>query len=176
MEQVLQAASCNRGEKGACHNGDYYEFGGQHRPRRRESAAGTMAARTTPTGAIEASDEETIVIESPLYRVEMSNRGATVHSWKLKKYLNDRSRPRRSNSSTQPRRSNSSEWPLSLSLDDPQLESKANTGLYQVSSQGTSFQAPVEMTFHWSDGHIDVVKKLKFGEQLPRSSWKPRQV
>ena len=97
------------------------------------SAAGTMAARTElPTGAVEASAEKTIVVESPLYRVELSNRGAAVRSWKLKKYLNDSKPPTPLELVNEEAAQEFGEWPLSLSLDDAQLETQANSGLYQV--------------------------------------------
>jgi YidC/Oxa1 family membrane protein insertase len=115
-----------------------------------------------PAGALQASDAETIVVESPVYRVELSNRGATAHSWRLQKYFDDENPPRPLELVNTAAAQQFDAWPLSVALDDPQLESKANTGLYQVSPQSTSFQAPVELTFHWSDGHLDVAKKLKF--------------
>jgi YidC/Oxa1 family membrane protein insertase len=115
-----------------------------------------------PAGALQASDAETIVVESPVYRVELSNRGATAHSWKLQKYLDDQNPPRPLELVNTAAAQQFDAWPLSVTLDDPQLELKANTGLYQVSPQSTSFRAPVELTFHWSDGHLDVAKKLKF--------------
>jgi YidC/Oxa1 family membrane protein insertase len=125
-------------------------------------AATQAAPIAPPAGALQASDARTLVIESPVYRIEMSNRGATVHSWKLQKYLDDQNPPRPLELVNTAAAQQFDAWPLSVTLDDPQLELKANTGLYQVSPQSTSFQAPIELTFHWSDGHLDVAKKLKF--------------
>jgi YidC/Oxa1 family membrane protein insertase len=115
-----------------------------------------------PAGALQANDAETIVVESPVYRIELSNRGATAHSWKLQKYFDDQNPPRPLELVNTAAAQQFDAWPLSVTLDDPQLESKANTSLYQVSPQSTSLQAPVEVTFHWSDGHLDVAKRLKF--------------
>jgi YidC/Oxa1 family membrane protein insertase len=128
------------------------------------NAPGTTQAApiAPPAGALQASDAETIVVDGPVYRVELSNRGATAHSWRLQKYFDDQNPPRPLELVNTAAAQQFDAWPLSVTLDDPQLESKANTGLYQVSPQSTSFQAPVELTFHWSDGHLDVVKKLKF--------------
>ena len=59
----------------------------------RDSAA--AAEKQTPSpAAIQAAEEKTIAVESPLYRVEFSNRGGVVQSWKLKKYLTDQKPPR----------------------------------------------------------------------------------
>ncbi|MGD0014708.1 MAG: membrane protein insertase YidC, partial [Bryobacteraceae bacterium] len=52
-----------------------------------ERAPGKRAARKpAPVRAVAASQEETVVIDTSLYRVVLSNRGATVRSWVLKKY------------------------------------------------------------------------------------------
>jgi YidC/Oxa1 family membrane protein insertase len=122
--------------------------------------AGKAGAAST-VAAIEASEEKTVVVDSPLYRVEISNRGALVRSWKLKKYLDDEKPPRQldlvnADAALQ------LGWPFSLHLSDEQLEAQANQALYQISPAGENFQAPATITFHWSDGHLDVTKKLKF--------------
>src|ERR1700722_5004157 len=124
-----------------------------------------MATPPPPAGGIQATGEQTIAIENSLYRVELSNRGAVVRSWKLKKYLNDNKPPEpldlvNSNAAQQ-----IGAWPLSIVLDDASLETAGNPGLYQVNGKGgtgTLIEAPADVTFHWSDGHLDVTKTLKF--------------
>lgn len=136
-------------------------------------SAPNNAAVSVPV--VEESAEKTVAIESPLYRVEFSNRGAVVHSWTLKKYFDDQKPPHPLdlvNAGT----AQELGWPFSLALQDAQVESQANAALYQmkvtrpgaggnaaVASDGGSFQAPAEVTFTWSDGHTSVTKKLKFG-------------
>jgi YidC/Oxa1 family membrane protein insertase len=130
-------------------------------------AGASTAATSKPlsAGAVQATEEKTIVVESPLYRVEFSNRGAVVRSWKLKKYLTDQ-KPPRPLDLVNADAAKQLGWPFSLILMDKQLEAQANSGLYEVSPAATDasadFQAPAEVTFHWSDGHLDVVKKLSF--------------
>ncbi len=54
---------------------------------------------------------------------------------------------------------------LAVVLDDPQLESRANAALYDVKvtpDTPSPIQAPAEVDFTWSDGHLSVVKKIKF--------------
>ena len=130
------------------------------------AAAIPAAAQATPivpsAGAVEAGAEQNIEVKSELYSVELSNRGATVRSWKLNNYLDDQKPPKPLELVNTSAAQQLNAWPFSITLDDPQLESKANSVLYQVSAQGTALQAPVELTFHWSDGHLDVAKKLKF--------------
>ena len=111
---------------------------------------------------IEAANEKLIAIESPLYVVEFSNRGGVVRSWKLKKYSDDQKPPHLldlvNNAAAQ-----QLGWPFSLVLSDAQLEAKANSALYEVTPDQPNLSAPGDVTFHWSDGHLDVTKKLIFG-------------
>ena len=111
---------------------------------------------------IEAANEKLIAIESSLYVVEFSNRGGVVRSWKLKKYSDDQKPPHLldlvNNAAAQ-----QLGWPFSLVLSDAQLEAKANSALYEVTPDQPNLSAPGDVTFHWSDGHLDVTKKLIFG-------------
>jgi len=115
-----------------------------------------------------AADEVPIVVESALYRVQLSNRGAVVKSWKLKKYNNDQKPPQplelvNEDGSAQ------LGWPLSVVLSDQQLESQANSALYEVTPSDENVSAPCEITFHWSDGHLEITKKLNFTEDYQMS-------
>jgi YidC/Oxa1 family membrane protein insertase len=129
-------------------------------------SAGQTTASAAPATApkipvVQATAEKNIIVESALYRVELSNHGGVVRSWKLKKYFDDQKTP-------QPLDLVNSDvaqelgWPLSLQLSDPQLEARANSALYDVTPGSEKLDAPAEITFHWSDGHLDVTKKLKF--------------
>jgi YidC/Oxa1 family membrane protein insertase len=133
-------------------------------------AAASTAPHVTPL--LRASSELLIAVESPLYRVELSNRGAVVRSWRLKKYLNDQ-KPPRPLDLVNPESSQELGWPFSLMLTDARLESQANTQLYQVSAarageptprDQTQFEAPISLSFHFSDGHLEVSKKLDFNQ------------
>ena len=136
-------------------------------PGNTSASGGTMtrqsdAATAASTAKIQAAAEKSVVVESPLYVVEFSNRGGVVRSWKLKKYSDDQ-KPAHlldlvNNSAAQ-----ELGWPFSLVLSDSQLEAKANTALYEVTPGIGNLTAPTEVTFHWSDGHLDVTKKLNFG-------------
>src|ERR1700683_1009412 len=125
----------------------------------RQGTAAVAAASATRT---QAAEEKSVVVESPLYLVELSNRGGVVRSWKLKKYSDDQ-KPAHlldlvNNSAAQ-----QLGRPFSLVLSDSQLEAKANSALYEVTPGPGNLTAPTEITFHWSDGHLDVTKKLNFG-------------
>jgi YidC/Oxa1 family membrane protein insertase len=108
------------------------------------------------------SNERTIVIENDLYRVEISNRGAVVKSWQLKKYMDD-AKPQRVLDVVHPAASQQTGgWPFAVVLDDEQLQNAANTGLYQVSSGAETLHAPADAEFVWSDGHLEITKHFRF--------------
>ena len=134
---------------------------------------------------VDDSEEKNVVVQSALYRVELSNRGGVVKTWQLNKYFDDQKPPHPLdlvNDSVAQQLG----WPFSLVLTDPQLEAKANSGLYQIETHaipsaavtkselklgnspaappvsGSGLYAPIEVDMHWSDGHLDVQKKLKF--------------
>ena len=108
------------------------------------------------------SQERTIVVDNDLYRVELSNRGAVVKSWQLKKYQDDAKPPRTLDVVHADAAQQTGGWPLALAMNDPQLETAANGGLYQVSSSADAVHAPADVEFSWSDGHLEVTKHLHF--------------
>jgi YidC/Oxa1 family membrane protein insertase len=70
-----------------------------------QPSAGTGVAQPARSAAqapvahipvVQATAEKNIVVESSLYRVELSNHGAVVRSWKLKNYFDDQNRRVRS--------------------------------------------------------------------------------
>ena len=133
------------------------------------SASSNSATTLSPGGkpsaipTVQAAAEKTVTIESALYSVEFSNRGGVVRSWKLKKYFDDQ-KPPHPLDLVNADAAQQLGWPFSLLLSDPQLESQANSALYEVTtpagSASENLQAPLTVTFHWSDGHLDVTKKM----------------
>lgn len=127
------------------------------------------------TAVAEATSERTLAIESPLHRMELSNRGGVIRSWTLKRYLDDQ-KPPRPLDLVNANAAQELGWPFSIELSDRQLESEANRGLYEVttsaddgkrtssgaSSDGPTLVAPAAITFHWSNGHLEVTKKISF--------------
>jgi YidC/Oxa1 family membrane protein insertase len=127
--------------------------------------------------AIQASEEKFITVESTLYSVQLSNHGGVVRSWKLKKYFNDQQPPQPLDLVNQDS-SQQVGWPFSVMLADQDLEKRANSGLYQINLDRSppgpvdagTLEAPVTITFHWSDGHLDVTKKLNFAQDYQVSA------
>jgi YidC/Oxa1 family membrane protein insertase len=128
---------------------------------RAQTSSSVSAAQTT-VSAIGDTQERIVVVENALYHVEFSNRGAVAKSWQLKKYKDD-AKPQRTLDLVHPQSSElTGGWPMSMVFDDPQLEKAANTGLYRVSGDSVSLSAPADLTFTWSDGHLEVTKKFHF--------------
>src|SRR3954447_1485077 len=50
-------------------------------------------AKTEPAPAVAAQKEENFVVETDVYRVVLSNRGAIARSWLLKKYRDNNGKP-----------------------------------------------------------------------------------
>ena len=142
------------------------------------SSMSAASGKPANVAAVEATEEKAIVVDGPVYRVELSNRGGVVRSWQTKKYFTD-DKPPRPLDLVDEESSKQLGWPFSLKLADPQLEAEANSALYQSistpisdhasgaptpqPSNATQGTAPWNVTFHWSDGHLDVTKTLKFG-------------
>ena len=132
--------------------------------------AAASSTGITPAAPLAAAGEKSVVIESDLYRVELSNRGGVVRSWQLKKYTDEGNPPRTLDLVNADLARQTGGWPLSLQLADAQLESSANQGLYVVKASSergaettdSTLAAPVQIEFHWRDGRLDVTKTLKF--------------
>jgi YidC/Oxa1 family membrane protein insertase len=141
--------------------------------------------RAASPAVAQATDEKTISVDSAFYHVELSNRGAVVRSWTLQKYFDDQKPPHpldlvNSDSARQ------LGWPFSLQLSNAEDMQQANSALYEVNAappreEGepaaapaaittSSLRAPVEITFHWSDGHLDITKKLIFRDDYEMSA------
>ena len=120
--------------------------------------AGKAAASAAPVTMRAASAESSVVIESDLYRVEISNRGGVVRSWQLKKFTDDHKPPHTLDLVHPEAAQQSGSWPFSLALDDPQQEAAANSALFEITSAGkvpdagAVLHAPAEVTLSWSDG------------------------
>jgi YidC/Oxa1 family membrane protein insertase len=126
----------------------------------------TLKPVNTAITPVSDSQESSIVIQSDLYRVEISNRGAVVKSWQLSKYMDD-NKPQRVLDVVHPEAAQQiGGWPFSLVLDNADLEKTANNGLFELVSHnagsGNSITAPADIQFSWSDGHLEVTKHFHF--------------
>ena len=108
------------------------------------------AAASAPAVTKQAAGETETVIESDLYRVTFSNRGALVKSWILKKFDNDAENGKLD--LVNPTAAAQYGYPLSLYTYDDSLRERLNSALYVASGGGK------QVTFEYSD-HDLVVRK-----------------
>jgi YidC/Oxa1 family membrane protein insertase len=121
------------------------------------------AAKTRPAPAptvIAATQEKILEIENGHYRVELSNRGGVVKSWRLKNYKDHQKEPLELVNAQAAQQVGA--WPFSLAVDDPALEAQINGALFEMTPGEGPLKSPAEINFAWSDGHVQVTKRLKF--------------
>ena len=128
------------------------------------SSAAVAASEAAAPAARAASAEQVLVVEGGVYRVELSNRGASVRSWQLSKEKDDLGKTLDVVHGVASQQSG--RWPLMLALSDHQQEAAINSGLYEMTPSSGTIQAPAEVAFTWSDGHLAVTKRLRFDDSF----------
>ena len=130
------------------------------------TGAAKQAARGKASSAapsVVATTESETTVENELYKVVLTNRGAQVKHWILKKYNDTAGKPL---DLVQPQTSVKFGYPLSYFTYEQSLTNELNQALYQVSGVQTSATglvlAPAEITFHYSANGIDAVKTIRF--------------
>jgi YidC/Oxa1 family membrane protein insertase len=123
-------------------------------PKPTVEAAPPAEAPAAPA-AVQASAEEDVVFETALFRVVLSNRGAVVKSWTLKRYLDSDGKPLElvnaaSLGKVAP--------PLSIEFKDRGPNFDPNTVLYAVQRA----EDGLGLDFEHSDGQTLVRKSLRF--------------
>jgi len=129
------------------------------------AADATNTAATAPTGpaVVEAASlpanatpqkpEPAFVINTDLYRIVLSNQGATVRSWQLKKYKGNDSKPLDLVNPV-----SGLESPLSLYFPSQKPAANVNWTWYKQTGDADG----LGVTYEYSDGHVVVRKVLRF--------------
>jgi YidC/Oxa1 family membrane protein insertase len=117
------------------------------------SGSAVKAAASAATKQAQA--EENMVVESDLYRVTFTNRGAQVKSWVLKKFKDDKGNPL---DLVQSAAAQKFGYPLSLFTYDANVGKKLNSALYVARREGN------QLTFEYADGGLDVQKVIVFDD------------
>jgi YidC/Oxa1 family membrane protein insertase len=126
-------------------------------------APAAQAAAATPT--ISATLETDTTVENELYKIVLTNRGAQVKHWTLKKYFDNSGKPL---DMVQAQASEQFGLPLALFTYEPALTTELNQALYQVTVDGAQpsatglVLAPTTIHFHYAAGGLDVVKTVQF--------------
>ncbi len=107
-----------------------------------------------PAGQVQASGEIVTQIDTSLYRIVFTNRGAVAKSWVLKRYQDDAGKPLEVIANA----SNGIPLPFSLDITGQKPDFDPNTVLYQakVSPDGLSVE------YNYSDGKTSIRKSFTF--------------
>lgn len=138
----------------------------QSTPQAQATPASVTPAPAMPTSPTAAKPTATIpvkkatgpaeaVLENENYRVTITNQGAVVKSWVLKKFTDNNGREL---DLVNPAVAGSLGFPLSMFSYDKDLEKKINDTLYVASATGPQ-SGPV--TFEYSDGELHVRKTFR---------------
>ena len=133
--------------------------------------------RVTPTlPVLQGARSEEIVVESALYRVTFSTRGAVIKSWALKSYRDAKNQML---DTVNAAACESLGFPMSLALANSALAAQANQAIYVASASngrpdGSGQETPVRagdillppatLSFAFSDGKIQVRKQFSFND------------
>ncbi|MDR3734754.1 MAG: membrane protein insertase YidC [Acidobacteriaceae bacterium] len=124
-------------------------------------APAASAAHASSAPAITAKADTETVVESELYRITFTNRGARVTSWILKKEKDTSGKPL---DLVHPKAASQFGYPLSLYSTDGNTLNVLLNGLYVPSASGT-LTAPATLSFDYADGNGLVVhKSFRFDE------------
>jgi len=123
-------------------------------------AAVTSSQLPSPISVIQGTKQEDIIVESGLYKVTFSTRGAAVESWVLKKYTDAKEAPL---NVIDDEACGKLGFPMSLSVAESELASKLNSALYVATPSGAALKPPVKVEFTYSDGKVQSHKAFTFG-------------
>jgi len=115
------------------------------------------APATPAPGQIQAAAEQEFTIDTDIYRVRLSNRGAVVRSWVLKKYLDHLGKPLEL---VNPASFAKVPAPFSIALPDEQASNTINYGLYAAKPAANN----LGIEYEFSDGKIYVKKTFEFSK------------
>src|SRR2546430_13001777 len=119
-----------------------------------------------PTNATNrASAESELVVENEFYKITLTNRGAQVKSWILKKYDDDNGHPLDLVNTAAAAKYG---YPLSLWTYDENLRNKLNSVLYVATPDrepksdalSKTFDAPTGISFEYADRDLAVRKEI----------------
>jgi YidC/Oxa1 family membrane protein insertase len=131
-------------------------------PGSEKPAAATAAPSPPPPPTLpvlQGSKAEDLVVETDLYKVTFSTRGAVAENWILKKYLDAKEAPL---DLIDDEACGKLGFPMSVKVADADLSNKLNSSLYVATPSGTVLKPPVKLEFSYSDGRVQVRKVFSF--------------
>ena len=126
-----------------------------------QAAPARSAANTVPPAraseAIMAQQRETKIVETDVFRVEFSNEGANVRSWKLKKYKDSDGKPVELTSAAGNAKAG---WPFSYIFPNARPAVDLDKALFSVKQPD-----PLTLEFEFSDGSVLARKTYHFDQK-----------
>ncbi len=116
------------------------------------ASAEPVVPSAQPADVVAAHDEQLTTIETDLYKITFSNRGATVHSWTLKKFQNDKGQPLEL---INPLAATKAGFPMSYQFRQ-QAPVDLNQALFVASQSGQS------ITFEFHNANVSATKRFEF--------------
>ncbi|MGD1092186.1 MAG: membrane protein insertase YidC [Bryobacteraceae bacterium] len=108
-------------------------------------------------GQIQSGAEETVTVDTDLYHVTFSNRGAVVRSWMLKAYKDRQGKPLEL---VNQKALDKVPAPLTLAFKNHPTQTDPNNALFHVDRQ----DGGLNLLFEYSDGRADFKKSFKFAQ------------
>lgn len=116
---------------------------------------GATPAAAKPAGAVTAEREETIVVETELYRITFANRGGVARSWILKKFKDSAGKPLEL---VNPASAGKVVFPLAIRFHEGQSAEALNSALYRM----TVAPDQLKVTFEFAQGEWSARKTIAF--------------
>ena len=113
-------------------------------------------------GQIQASSEQTTQVDTDLYHIVFTNRGATIKSWVLKKYKDEAGKPLQviNELAFSKQAGNDLPQPFSIAIKDRKLSFDPNSVLYQATASADGSG----VDYQYSDGKTAIHKSFHFGK------------
>ncbi len=126
----------------------------QAKPENKPAPEPAAAPATAPVAPTAETRDETTTIETDVYKVVLSNHGAVVRSWILKKYKDTQGRPLELVSATAAAKAG---WPFSYVFPRTKPATNLNGALFSVTQKD-----PLSIEFTFSDGKTSARKSFQF--------------
>jgi YidC/Oxa1 family membrane protein insertase len=124
-------------------------------PAAAEAPAAAAPVAAEMPGQIHADKEESFVVDTDLYHIVFSNKGAVAKSWILKKYTDHDGKPLDLVNASALAKVPA---PFSIEFRNQKPSADLNNALYKVDRDGDN------LTFEFSDGRVDAKKSFEFAK------------
>jgi YidC/Oxa1 family membrane protein insertase len=124
------------------------------------TAQPTIAATPVTLPPVAASAVTVTTIDTPNFTVRLSNRGAEIISFQLKRYTAKDGSPVELVKARDPNRT---DFPFAIEAVDAAFAQRANSALYEVADRTDKGARVVQ--YRWSDGRVSVAKTFRFTDE-----------